>query len=770
MPDEHPLLKTALRVLSEDEIVEQIQLGFDIMFDTVNGFDPKILAQKPGKGDPILYFYEDFLTTFDADAKQRYGVYYTPIEVVRYMVGALDRALKDNLGTQGLVDPDVTILDPATGTGTFLLGIAERVREQVEKTDGPSAVQPALSQLAERMFAFELLIGPYAVAHYRLHHALTETPKPGAPPSPPLPRLGIYLADTLAEAGTATPLGRLGYVAEKIKDERREADRIKSEQGILAIIGNPPYWRFQGVNTRDIVGPFIDDLWEDLKEPVREAGWANQLNTFPEFSIAFWRWSIWKMFEADNAPGKGVIAFITNRTYLAGKPYAGLRKMLRERFDRIEVIDLRGDLRRGERAGVMGDEGVFNIQVGTAITLAIADGSKAEGSLAEIHYVDSWVKDLYSRREKLSALEDASEEGLVNGGVRVERELLDDFKPSPFSMQGTWISLRQSFSFSKSGSKTGADHPFIGITKGSLAGQIRDHFDSLGRAEQDRSFEREIIYRPLDRRWLHNELALLNRPGPEMQSVWGQANVGLYAMPFGTGHGPALWCHALLPDYHSFSGRGGYILPLFDRRAGHVPINLRQELIDGLSLAYNTPVEPQAVFDAILGLLSATSYTLRFAEDLEDVFPHIPFPADKAVFDRASSIGASIRKVETFDPVPDPRYLNSSIARIETTPRGALAAIGPSGWDEGSIILCDDGTGKVGGIPGDVWGFSVSGYRVLQKWLAGRAGISVDKAFLSEFRDITGRINELIHLFAEADLVLADALTHTLTRQELGLG
>ena len=247
MPDEHPLLKTALRVLSEDEIVEQIQLGFDIMFDTVNGFDPKILAQKPGKGDPILYFYEDFLTTFDADAKQRYGVYYTLIEVVRYMVGALDRALKDNLGTQGLVDPDVTILDPATGTGTFLLGIAERVREQVEKTDGPSAVQPALSQLAERMFAFELLIGPYAVAHYRLHHALTETPKPGAPPSPPLPRLGIYLADTLAEAGTATPLGRLGYVAEKIKDERREADRIKSEQGILAIIGNPPYWRFQGV-------------------------------------------------------------------------------------------------------------------------------------------------------------------------------------------------------------------------------------------------------------------------------------------------------------------------------------------------------------------------------------------------------------------------------------------------------------------------------------------------------------------------------------------
>ena len=84
-------------------------------------------------------------------------------------------------------------------------------------------------------------------------------------------------------------MGRLGYVADEIKSEREEADRIKAEQRILAIIGNPPYRRFQGVNTREVVGPFVDDLWDDLKEPVRQAGWANQLNTFPEFSIAFWR-------------------------------------------------------------------------------------------------------------------------------------------------------------------------------------------------------------------------------------------------------------------------------------------------------------------------------------------------------------------------------------------------------------------------------------------------------------------------------------------------
>lgn len=362
MPDEHPLMKTALRVLSEPEIIDQVGIGFDILFDTINSFDPAILAIGPAGRDPILYFYEDFLTTFDPDAKQRYGVYYTPVEVVRYMVGALDRALRENLGTKGLRDDAVTLLDPAVGTGTFLLGVAERVRADVTADEGEPMARLALRELAKRMFGFELLIGPYAVAHYRLHHALQESVKPGTPPPPPLPRLGVYLADTLAEPGTSAPMGKLGWTAEKIRDERQEADRIKREQRILAIIGNPPYWRFQDVNSREVVGPFIDNLWEDLKEPVRQAGWANQLNTFPEFSVAFWRWAIWKLFEAENAPERGVIAFISNRTFLAGKPYAGLRKMLRERFDRIEVVDLRGDLRRGARAGVSRRRGRFQHQ------------------------------------------------------------------------------------------------------------------------------------------------------------------------------------------------------------------------------------------------------------------------------------------------------------------------------------------------------------------------------------------------------------------------
>ena len=220
MPPEHALMRTTLRVLSMEEIVRDVGVGFDVILDTVNSFDAALLARETGKPDPILYFYEDFLQVFDPAARERYGVYYTPIQVVTYMVAALDRALRENLKTAGLTDEAVTLLDPATGTGTFLLGVIEHVRRSVETSTGPGAVAGALRALSTRLFAFELLVGPYAVAHYRLRHAM------GALAANQ--RVGVFLADTLAEPGAAAPEGKLGFVAENIRSERQEADRISS--------------------------------------------------------------------------------------------------------------------------------------------------------------------------------------------------------------------------------------------------------------------------------------------------------------------------------------------------------------------------------------------------------------------------------------------------------------------------------------------------------------------------------------------------------------
>jgi hypothetical protein len=776
MPPEHPLMRTALRVLSQPEIVGDIGIGFDVMLDTVNSFDPRILAVPPGGRDPILYFYEDFLQTFDPQARQRYGVYYTPLEVVRYMVGALDRALRESLGTAGLRDQSVTILDPATGTGTFLLGVAERVREQ-EAAAGPGMAPLALQDLAGRMFGFELLVGPYAVAHYRLHHALR-----AVAPTLAMPRLGVYLTDTLAEPNAAAPAGPLGFVAAGIADERHEANRIKTEQPILAIIGNPPYRRLEEGENRTLVGDWMDGVWDDLKAPVRNAGQGNQLNTFPELSVAFWRWAIWKLFEADNAPGRGVVALISNRKYLTGWPYAGLRKMLRERFDRIEVIDLRGDLRRGERAGVTSDQGVFDIMVGTAITLAIADGSN-EGESAEVHYLDSWTEGLFARRAKLDWLLAGAPDGKQENSVPVERDLLDDMRPRPF-LNGELIGLPECFGFYRSGVQTKRDDFVYDPSGARLMDRIREFLASSDDRARDMFHDtrdrrwasakavpfdaanlRAMSYRPLDKRMLYNHRAYGDFLRPELQEVWDTVNVGLYAMPGGTGAGPAVWCHGRLPDYHAFRGSyGGYAFPLHDRRPDVNAPNVAPALVASLSAAYGEAVSAEDVFDAILCLLSATSYTLRFAEDLEDVFPHVPFPARLGTFRDAVRVGREIRAVETF--ARDPLDRGPEFFRVETQPRGALAPVEPA---DGAITLCADGSGRVTGVPRAVWEFAVSGYFVLQRWLSGRIGLPTDLSLVRELRDVATRIAELIDLFAEADIVLDATLHDTLSRDALGL-
>lgn len=645
----------------------------------------------------------------------------------------------------------------------------------------------ALQNLARRMFGFELLVGPYAVAHYRLHHALRRPHTEDAQEEPlELPRLGIYLADTLAAPGAAAPIGPLGFVSEGIADERREANRIKASQPILAIIANPPYRRLEEGENRTLVGDWLDRIWDDLKEPVRNAGQGGQLNTFPELSVAFWRWAIWKLFESENAPGRGVVSFITNRKFLTGWPYAGLRKMMRERFDRIEILDLRGDIRRGERAGVDEDQGVFNIQVGTAITIAIADGTKAKGEAADVYYYDSWTAGLFSRRAKLDWLVERADAAALPDAVSVERDLLDDMRPKPFQ-NGDWVSLRECFVFASSGLESKRDHIVYAVSRRNLEQQITgilelegealdDEFNSTPmnpahRAQAVGWIEQSVRlsgYRPLDRRWHYDNDAWNDRPRPALRSVWGLSNICLFSLPSGTNAGPGVWCFGDYPDRHAFRGSyGGYAFPLHDRRPNIDAPNVSAALIESLRTAYGTLPGAEEVFDAILCLLSAQSYTLRFAEDLEDVFPHVPFPAEPAIFEDAVRVGSEIRAVETFSRPPSDAYRRPDFVRVASEPRGLVA---PVEYADGAITLCADGSGRVTGLPLLVWDFTVSGYRVLPRWLEARIGLAADLALVSELRDICGRIAELVDLFAEADTVLAATLHETLTREALGFG
>lgn len=242
-------------------------------------------------------------------------------------------------------------------------------------------------------------------------------------------------------------------------------------------------------------------------------------------------------------------------------------------------------------------------------------------------------------------------------------------------------------------------------------------------------------------------------------------------MAYSTGSGPAIWCHACIPDRHALRGStGGYVFPLFDRREGPWVSNFSHSLTTAIAEAYGVSQPPEDIFDAILCLLSARSYTRRFAEDLEDTFPHIPFPADPAVFAQAVATGREIRVLEAFQREPAEAFRPRDFCRIVAQPDESMV-VSETAYAEGTLSLWKASNAAMPaftGLPQAVWDFSVSGYRVLPRWIDGRKGLPVTLALMRELRDVAARIHELLHWFAEADVVLEATLADTLTREELG--
>ena len=214
------------------------------------------------------------------------------------------------------------------------------------------------------------------------------------------------------------------------------------------------------------------------------------------------------------------------------------------------------------------------------------------------------------------------------------------------------------------------------------------------------------------------------------------------------------------------------MFPLWDRAGEGMGHRLDPALIAGLSSIYGAEIAPQDVFDAILALLSASSYTTRFAYDLEDDFPHLPFPSVAGVFAAAAALGARIRAIQTFAEEPAERFRTARLVGRASAPhldvpapRNAFAGEG----DRGSVALLADQSLRVGGVSERAWRFSVSEYQVLYRWLRARNGEELDAALQRELLDTIARIEEILHLFDEADAILEAALQMPLTRGRIGL-
>ncbi|MBS3735424.1 MAG: N-6 DNA methylase, partial [Phycisphaerae bacterium] len=449
---EHSLLSRTLQLLTEVNAKPEIEASLDLLLRVI-GKVPVAALRTPRESwlfryedtlpvsvpeDPWLYFYEDFLAAYDPDLRRDAGAYYTPVEVVLAQVRLVDDLLKNRLSKQaGFADPEVITLDPATGTGTYLLGVIDHALGTVRKSEGPGAVAGRAKALAKNIYGFERMVGPFAVSELRITRALHDwgarLPKDGT---------NVYLTDTLESPFGEAP--RLGTWYREITEQHAKALKVKAEVPVIVCLGNPPYDRHPAVDPTDedlskyggwvrFGDPAVEEtvgrkrekrakkqptrlkktspaqrlarreqqsiLYKAFIQPTKDAGHGGHLKNAYNLYVYFWRWALWKVFEADMSAGPGVVSFISASSYLDGDAFCGMREHMRRVCDDIWIIAL-----GGEGRGTRQDENVFAIRTPVAIAVAFRQDEPDADTPAKVHY----ARIEGTRKEKLSALNDVA--------------------------------------------------------------------------------------------------------------------------------------------------------------------------------------------------------------------------------------------------------------------------------------------------------------------------------------------------------------------------
>lgn len=331
----HPFLSSAFRMLTEFEVLDVLGWAVDVVLVTVRDVGTDTFRRTRHPEDPLLYFYEDFLAEYDERLRKQRGVYYTPPAVVDFQVGALADLLTE-LDRPRLLAEDVTALDPACGTGTYALGLLDETVRRVKERDGEGVLQAAMTRAAQHIVGFELLVGPYTVAHQRVGARLQDLGVADR-------SVRVFLVDTLAEAHEPQ-LGQLSLLDAQLVEERAAADAVKTSEPVMVVVGNPPYQRGRGRAATDWLQ---SSLMPRFSEPVRPSARVNPKNLADPY-VQFYRWSLWQLFESVPAGGPRLLSLITNRSYLLDYAFEGLRRALREDFDEIWIVDLEGEQGAGQ--------------------------------------------------------------------------------------------------------------------------------------------------------------------------------------------------------------------------------------------------------------------------------------------------------------------------------------------------------------------------------------------------------------------------------------
>ena len=675
-----PFINTLFQQLTSPQHIKQLDLVevLDWTGNTLNRIDAAEFLKRFDQGEAVQYFYEPFLEAFDPKLRKQFGVWYTPAEIVDYMVARVDRALKDELCiADGLADERVYVLDPCCGTGGFVNAVLRRIRANLESHGLGSALADRLRSAAQnRVFGFEIMPAPFVVAHMQAGMTLASMDAPLAEDARP----AIYLTNALTgwEPHTNKPLP-----FPELEAERASADAVKQATPILVIIGNPPYDGYAGISD-NVEERALTNEYRKVKKVAAPQGQG--LN---ELYVRFFRMAERRIAEKT---GEGVISFISNYSWLDSLSCPGMRERYLEVFDSIGIDNLHGDRIISERApdgrssatvfAVRGQSP--GIKVGTAISMLVRKKDHKEA--AAIQYRDFHQANADDRRRAL--LESLNSESIWADYTTYEPALglRLAFKPGEVSAgYDAWPRLPELLPICFPGVKTSRDEFLVDIDRAALEKRIERYFDpkvsnsdlakafpaivrSVGRfngpkvrstlmarheaesaraAKENKPAERagklvRYAYRPFDVRWLYwdPDEKLLDEKRTEYFDQAPEAEPTLSAQQKPRG------------DWQSSQVNSAFgCLDLIDRGSTNFPARtidgstgeLRPNFVPStLTWLKERDLTPPQLFDHIVATLHAPSYGADNAGALRMDWPRVPLPGDVAVMKSSAGLGAQV--------------------------------------------------------------------------------------------------------------------------------
>ena len=653
IPKTNPFLRNIFQQIAGYDLDERIAWIVDDLINVFLATDvqkvTKNYSQKGIHRDPMIHFYEDFLKAYNPSLRKLKGVWYTPQPVVQFIVRAVDEILQRDFElSEGLADYSkfvhevvneqyekgekkfkgksssptikqemhrVQILDPATGTGTFL---AEVVNKIFDKFNGMQGMWQGYvnDHLLPRLHGFELLMASYAVAHLKLDMLLQQTGFNHAENSR---RLKIYLTNSLEEVHPDT--GTLW--AQWLSDEASAANRIKRDCPVMVMIGNPPY---SGESQNK--GEWIMRLLEDYK---KEPGGKMRLNErnpkwINDDYVKFIRLAQ-NYVERNKC---GIIGFINPHGFLDNPTFRGMRWNLLSTFDKIYTINLHGNYKKKEVCpDGSPDENVFDIQQGVSINLFIKTGEKKASELGKVYYYDLYGK----REEKYDFLTNTSFSEVKYQELQPVAPMYF-FVPKDFGLMDEYekgVSISSLFSLGSMGITTGHDKEMV----------------SLQSFKSDYNFQ--YSYRPFDIRWINYDVKQITRARANVMNNLKKPNIALCLIKVNSSSDGLfkVLMSAGLTDKTILSSKDNanvFPLYLYTKEFGEEKKNpnLKKEEWQKFNDAVGKETTPEEILAYIYAVLHSLSYRERYKEFLKVDFPRIPLPKTAKEFNRLTAIGQQL--------------------------------------------------------------------------------------------------------------------------------